>query len=179
MFIDLFSTNCQLDFRLIVKMRKCSHRGCMIYPKPCSWLSSRAGMGTQILLGWFLLGCHLKALWLVSGSKEKTPGVWEVLDWGHYFEKTFFLLMYVVLDGEREELLVWQEITSISPNIFDKDSIFSPKGRVGNTGKSDDRYVREFQQLFPLSAVFRNSPEEGGPQGDSTCQQLHQKECPW
>ena len=38
---------------------------------------------------------------------EQAPGVWEVLDWGHYFEKTFFLLMYVVLDGEREELLVW------------------------------------------------------------------------
>ena len=47
----------------------------MIFPKSRSWLSSRAGIGTQIVLGSFLLGHQFQELWLVWDSKEKTQEV--------------------------------------------------------------------------------------------------------
>lgn len=71
---------------------------------------------------------------------ENSRSLWEVLDWGHYFEKMFFSFNVCHFKWrERGVSVVGGHINCL--NIFDKGSIFSPKDRVGNTGKSDDRYV--------------------------------------
>lgn len=124
-------------------MLEYSHRGYAICPNSHSGLHCRAGIGAQIFLGSFLSGHEFQELWLVWDSKEKTQGVFRKSLIGDVIERNSFFSFNFTLNVE-ERTINREETMTINPNTVDEDSIFSPSGRVKNTGKSNGKHFQGF-----------------------------------